>query len=177
MRYRRSAYAGATYFFTVALNRRDQSLLVDHIDLLRQVIRSVKARHDFHIDAIVILPEHLHTVWTLPDGDAAYPRRWSLIKSTFSRQLPADEWRGASRLAKRERGIWQRRYWEHAIRGDVDYARHVDYIHYNPVKHGHVARASDWPYSSIHRLVAAGALTSDWAWDDELQRLTGRRGP
>jgi len=163
MRYRRADVAGATYFFTVNLAERHRTLLTDHIDTLRTAMRDVKQWHPFHIDALVILPDHLHCVWTLPERDADYPLRWALIKAGFSRRIPKTERRNVSRADKGERGIWQRRYWEHMIRGEGDYARHVDYIHYNPVKHGYVPRAADWPYSSIHRYIAAETLTQDWS--------------
>ena len=114
------------------------------------------------MDAVVILPDHLHCVWRLPDGDADYSTRWSLIKATFSRSLARGERRSASRIKRGERGIWQRRFWEHCLRDENDYARHVDYIHWNPVKHGHVDRATDWAYSSFHRYVARGVYASDW---------------
>lgn len=109
----------------------------------------------------MILPDYLHTIWTLPENDADYPKRWSLIKATFSRALPKTERIGPSRIARRERGIWQRRYWEHQIRDDLDLQRHIDYIHYSPVKHGYVTQASDWPYSSLHRYIKAGILPSN----------------
>ena len=162
MQYRRTDVAGATYFFTVNLAERHRTLLTDHIATLRTVMRDVKQRHPFHIDAMVILPDHLHCVLTLPEGDADYPMRWTLIKAGFSRRIPKTERRNSSRVDKGERGIWQRRYWEHMIRDEHDYARHVDYIHFNPVKHGYAQRAADWPYSSIHRYIAAGVLTQDW---------------
>lgn len=162
MQYRRADIAGGTYFFTVNLLERKRSLLVDHIDLLRNVIGNVKYRHPFHIDAMVVLPDHLHALWTLPAGDRDYPTRWMLIKAEFSRTLAKDECCSNSRQSKGERGIWQRRYWEHLIRDDGDYARHMDYIHFNPVKHGYVERASDWPYSSIHRYIKAGVIERDW---------------
>ncbi len=123
--------------------------------------------HPFVIDAIVIMPDHLHTVWTLPEGDSDYPTRWGLIKGGFSRALPATERLSKSRKQKGERGIWQRRFWEHVIRDENDYQRHVDYIHYNPVKHGFVKRPVDWRYSSIHRYIRQGILTSDWACADD----------
>jgi putative transposase len=172
MRYLRSDVAGATYFFTVNLLNRKQSFLTDHISLLRQCIRTVKQRHPFTIDAMVILPEHLHALWTLPDGDADYPKRWMLIKAAFSRSLPNTEDIKQSRLTKRERGIWQRRYWEHLIRDDDDYARHVDYIHHNPVKHGYVDKAVDWSYSSIHRYIHDGLLSPEWGFFDALDELS-----
>jgi putative transposase len=158
MRYRRATVAGGTYFFTVNLAERKRTLLVDHVDILRGVIRKVKAKHPFDIDAMVILPDHLHAIWTMPEKDRDYPTRWMLIKAGFSRCLPKVERRSPSRMKKGERGIWQRRYWEHLIRDDRDYEKHVDYIHYNPVKHGNVKRASDWPHSSIHRYIASDLL-------------------
>jgi putative transposase len=105
--------------------------------------------------AICVLPDHLHALWALPDGDADFSTRWSLIKSAFSRGFDPTQSRSSSKVAKREKGIWQRRYWEHAIRDDADLERHVDYIHFNPVKHGYVTRVSDWPHSSFHRYVEA----------------------
>ncbi len=166
MRYRRAEMAGGTYFFTVNLAERKRTLLVDHVALLRMVVRKVRARHPFHIDAMVILPDHLHAVWTLPEGDADYPTRWALIKAGFSRRLPKDESHSQSRVAKGERGIWQRRYWEHLIRDEGDYVRHVDYCHFNPVKHGYVKQVSDWPYSTFHRDVKRGLYPPDWAGSD-----------
>ncbi|WP_333876663.1 REP-associated tyrosine transposase, partial [Methylobacter sp.] len=151
MRYRRAQTAGATYFFTVNLANRRSDLLVQHIDELREVTRIVKRTHPFVIEAIVVLPEHLHAIWKLPEGDADYPMRWSLIKSSFSRGLEKTESIRASRVKKRERGIWQRRYWEHQIRDECDFEKHVDYIHYNPVKHGYAKRPIDWPFSTLHR--------------------------
>jgi putative transposase len=163
MRYRRANIAGATYFFTVNLADRSSTLLVDAIDALRNAMKTVQRRHPFYIDAIVVLPDHLHAIWTLPANDAAFPLRWALIKSAFSRNIPRTEERSWSRQRKGERGIWQRRYWEHLIRDDDDYARHVDYIHINPVKHGHASHPLDWPYSSLHRYVRDGTLPADWA--------------
>ena len=162
MRYRRCDISGGTYFFTVNLAERLQGLLVQHIDVLRNAVRTVKQRHPFYIDAMVILPDHVHAVWSLPEGDADYPTRWLFIKAQFSRSLPTGERIRASRADKGERGIWQRRYWEHFIRDERDYARHVDYIHYNPVKHGYVSRPVDWPYSSLHRYIRKGLLPVDW---------------
>ena len=166
MQYRRVSHAGGTYFFTVNLNNRRDSLLTAHIDLLRDCVANVKQNHPFHIDAMVVLPEHLHAIWTLPEGDAAYASRWRMIKASFSRRLPKEEAVSQSRQTQGERGIWQRRYWEHAIRDEEDFARHVDYIHYNPVKHGYVGCASEWPYSSIHRYIRLGLVDADWASDD-----------
>jgi len=164
MRYRRTNIAGAAYFFTVALANRRRALLIERIDLLREVVSEVKKRHPFEITAMVILPDHIHAIWQMPPDDSDYPMRWSLIKAGFSRGVPKQEHVCASRLIKRERGIWQRRYWEHQIRDEQDLAAHVDYIHHNPVKHGYVMRASDWPYSSIHRFIRMGWMSEDWGF-------------
>ncbi|WP_432470391.1 REP-associated tyrosine transposase [Amphritea sp. HPY] len=169
MRYRRSDIQGGSYFFTVNLLERERTLLVDQVELLRSVVSKIKTNHPFTIDAMIVLPDHLHAIWTLPEGDSNYAIRWRLIKAGFSHGLIGAELCSKSRLKKRERGIWQRRYWEHLIRDDQDYARHVDYIHFNPVKHGYVSRASEWPYSSIHRFIRNGILDMNWgaeAFDD-----------
>lgn len=160
--YRRTHVPGATWFFTVNLADRRSRLLVDRIDDLRQALRYVQTRHPFRIDAMVVLPDHLHAIWTLPPGDDNYPLRWRLLKTWFSRHIPHGERRSASRVDKGERGIWQRRYWERLIRDETDLRSHIDYIHFNPVKHGHVLRAADWPYSTFHRYVAEGILPADW---------------
>lgn len=161
--YRRDNTPGATWFFTVNLADRQSRLLIEHVDLLRASFAGVMQRHPWKINAIVILPEHLHAICTLPPGDADFALRWRQIKSGFSRQLAYGESISASRRGKGERGIWQRRYWEHRIRDEEDFARHVDYIHHNPRKHGYVERVIDWPWSSFHRYVAAGLLAADWA--------------
>ena len=165
MHYRRANSEGATYFFTVNLADRKSDTLVRHVDDLRSVTNQVKQAHSFSIVAMVVMPEHLHAIWRLPPGDADYPMRWSLIKSGFSRLLPHGEKVHASRAAKRERGIWQRRYWEHQIRDDADLEQHINYIHYNPVKHGWVRRAADWPHSTLHSYIERGIVTRDWAAD------------
>jgi putative transposase len=164
-RYRRAKVDGGALFFTVALVDRSRDLLVRHVDALRQVYASVQIRHPFETIAICVLPDHLHAIWSLPSGDSDFPLRWSLIKSGFSRGIPGDPRRTKSKIAKREKGIWQRRYWEHAIRDEADLERHVDYIHFNPVKHGYVPRAADWPHSTFHRFVARGLLPIDWGGD------------
>ncbi len=163
--YRRNFISGGSFFFTVNLAERQLRLLTDHIDFLRQALRDVRRRHPFAIEAIVVLPDHLHAVWTLPEDDADFALRWRLIKSAFSHRLPTGERVSASRAGKAERGIWQRRYWEHTLRDEGDFARHVDYIHFNPVKHGHVSRVRDWPHSSFHRMVKLGVYPLDWAGD------------
>ena len=161
--YRRNRVAGGTYFFTVNLLARHRPLLVERIDLLRAVVRRVRELRPFHIDARVVLPEHLHALWTLPEGDANYQHRWQAIKMAFSKGIAAGEARSPSRLLRGERGIWQRRYWEHTIRDNRDYAAHMDYIHFNPVKHGLVANVADWPFSTFHRSVAMGLYPAAWA--------------
>ena len=168
MRYRRADDKGGTYFFTVNLADRNTSLLIDEIDTLRSVINKVKKQHPFKLDAMVILPEHLHAVFTLPPDDNDFATRWMLIKAGFSRQLPKREKISNSRKRKGERGIWQRRFWEHLIRDELDFERHVDYIHYNPVKHGYVKQAVDWPYSTIHKYIEQGVLDENWGgrYDD-----------
>ena len=165
--YRRNSIPGGSYFFTLNLTDRRLRLLTDHVGLLRSAFRKTRAHHPFMIDAIVILPDHLHAIWTLPEADKDFATRWRLIKSTFSRALPTGERISESRARKGERGIWQRRYWEHTLRDERDFARHVDYIHFNPVKHGHVSRVSDWPYSSFHRMVRLGVYPNDWAGDSK----------
>ncbi len=164
-RYRRAKISGGFFFFTVVLADRSSDLLTRHFDRFRRIYQSVHARRPFETVAICVLPDHLHAVWSLPSGDADFSLRWSLIKSGFTRGLAGDALRTPSKAARRERGIWQRRYWEHAIRDDVDLARHVDYVHYNPVKHGYVARVRDWPHSSFHRYVQRGLLPTDWGGD------------
>jgi len=126
-------------------------------------VRRVRRRYPFHIDACVVLPDHLHAIWTLPEGDADYADRWRTIKQHFSRAMASTEYRSEVRRRRGERGIWQRRFWEHAIRDDRDFAAHCDYVHINPVKHGHAERARDWPFSTFARFVEAGIYTTDWA--------------
>ncbi len=162
MQYRRADVKGGTYFFTVNLAERNKTFLTDEIDSLRLVINRVKKQHPFQLNAMVVLPDHLHALLTLPLDDKDYSTRWALIKSGFSRQLPKDERINQSREAKGERGIWQRRFWEHLIRDDQDYENHVNYIHYNPVKHRYVDWAVDWPHSTIHRYISKGILKPDW---------------
>lgn len=161
--YRRSFIPGGTYFFTVTLADRHSFLLVEQIERLRAVYGKVQRAYPFETVAICILPEHIHAIWTLPPNDADYSRRWNLIKGNFSRGLPAAAERSASKLRQREKGIWQRRFWEHQIRDEEDLQRHVDYVHFNPVKHGLVQRVADWEYSSFHQWVSREMLSPDWA--------------
>jgi putative transposase len=160
--YRRNLVAGGTYFFTLNLADRRLSLLIDNIELLRGAFRYARHRHPFTTEAIVILPDHLHALWTLPAGDSDFSTRWRLIKTTFSRGLPPTERVSASRSYKHERCVWQRRFWEHTIRDNGDFARHVDYIHFNPVRHGYVERVQDWPFSSFHRAMRLGCYPPEW---------------
>jgi putative transposase len=160
--YRRNLVPGGTYFFTVTLRDRSSRLLTEHIGSLRGAIRDVKRKHPFRIDAVVILPEHLHTIWTLPEGDANYPGRWRAIKSAFTHAV-VKSGVAVKRDEKGEYELWQRRYWEHTIADYEDFRRHVDYIHFNPVKHGWVRQVADWPYSSFHRYLRHGMLPPDWA--------------
>lgn len=165
--YRRAWHPGGTYFFTVnLLERSGNHLLVKHITELRESIRSVKVTHPFTIHAMVVLPDHLHCVIELPQGDGDFATRWRLIKGQFSKSIPPTETLSAVRLRRGERGIWQRRYWEHLIRDEKDFAAHMDYVHINPLKHGLVNRVGDWPYSTFHRLVEIGVYPYDWAGGD-----------
>ena len=173
-RYRRAVIPGGTFFFTAAIANRSDDLLVREVDRLRRIYRSVQWRHPFATIAICILPDHLHAIWMLPENDTNFPLRWSLIKSSFSRGLNVSAPRSARHIVKREKGVWQRRYWEHAIRDESDLVRHVDYIHFNPVKHGLVTRVRDWPHSSFHQYVLRGELPQDWGGD--MRELDGRFG-
>jgi len=160
--YRRNLVPGGTYFFTVNLRDRSARLLTEHIGLLRAAFRAVKRKQPFRVDAIVILPEHLHTIWTMAEGDADYPGRWRAIKSAFTRAV-VKSGVAVERNEQGEYALWQRRYWEHTIADENDFRRHVDYIHFNPVKHGWAKQVVDWPYSSFHRYVQQGILPPDWA--------------
>ena len=153
--YIRPRVPGASVFFTVTLVDRRSRALVDHVGALRKAVRQTMAERPFHIDAWVVLPDHLHAVWTLPEGDAEYWLRWRLIKARFSRDLPMGRLR-TSHEARQERGVWQRRFWEHHLRDEADLAAHVRYCWWNPVKHGLVDRPEDWAFSSVHRDIREG---------------------
>ena len=161
--YRRMWVPGGTYFFTVNLADRSRLLLLERIDALRTSVHEVRRDHPFQTVAWVVLPEHLHAIWTLPGNDRDFATRWMLIKQKFSRLMPTGEHVSVSRVRKTERGIWQRRYWEHLIRDERDLHNHIDYIHINPVKHSLVTRVADWPHSSFHRFVREGVLPADWS--------------
>jgi putative transposase len=161
--YRRNFVPGGSFFFTVNLDDRRSRLLTERVALLRKAFRYVRMRHPFMLDAIVVLPDHLHAICTLPPGDADYATRWRLVKAFFSRGIEAGERISISRERKNERGIWQRRYWEHTLRNERDFERHCDYIHFNPVKHGHARAAVEWPHSSFRRFVKLGIYPANWA--------------
>jgi putative transposase len=162
VQYRRNIVPGGTFFFTVTLHDRRSSALVDHIDLLRAAFRKSRQSKPFEIDAIVVLPDHLHAIFTLPTDDADFSGRWRAIKGAFTTAL-LTAGVAIARHSNGESSLWQRRFWEHTIRNDDDFARHVDYIHFNPVKHLLTTRVSDWPHSSFHRYVRLGLLPEDWA--------------
>jgi putative transposase len=164
VRYRRNRIEGGTFFFTVTLADRRSAALVDHAGALRAAFRATRQARPFMIDAVVVLPDHLHALWTLPPGDADFAGRWRRIKGHFSSNLLAAG-TALPRHANGELALWQRRYWEHTVRDEGDFVRHVDYIHYNPLKHGLVTRVRDWPYSSFHLYVRRGILPEDWAGD------------
>ena len=163
VRYRRNFIPGGTYFFTVTLADRRSTALVDYVSALRHAFRLARRERPFAIDAIVILPEHLHAVMTLPPSDADYSGRWRRIKGLFSHRVAK-----IASVEPNKRGeysLWQSRFWEHTIRDDADFERHVDYIHYNPVKHSLVSQVADWRFSSFHRYVRHGILPRDWGGD------------
>jgi putative transposase len=167
-KYRRADTLGGTYFFTVVTYRRREILTErESRAILQETINTVKQRHPFTIDAWVLLPDHLHSIWTLPPGDKEYPKRWGMIKAGFSKQAKhlfhQEEWMNETKIARRESTIWQRRYWEHRIRNEEDYQRHMDYLHYNRVKHGLVNRVIDWPYSTFHRYMKQGVYPENWS--------------
>jgi putative transposase len=155
--FRRAHAAGGTYFFTVVTAGR-RPLLDEqtHVRSLRRALFATQASHPFAIDALVVLPDHLHCVWTLPQGDSDYSLRWQLVKKRCARQLEAQG------LSDHRGGLWQPRFWEHLIRDADDLARHIDYIHYNPVRHGLVSRPGEWPFSSFHRFARAGTYATGW---------------
>lgn len=156
--YRRFRLPGASIYFTVCLAQRGTTLLTDEIDRLRLAVAQTRAERPFTIDAFVVLPDHLHCIWTLPERDSDYATRWRLIKSRFSRGLPRRRSK-ASQVMRQERGIWQRRFWEHHLRDDSDFRLHVAHCLQNPVRHGLVETAEEWPFSSIHRDRRRGHLT------------------
>jgi putative transposase len=170
-RYRRNYVEGGTYFFTVVAYCRRQFLTTDLArDCLRSAIETVRQRRPFEIVAIVLLPDHVHAVWTLPPGDANYSTRWRRIKEEFTEMYLAkggtELWQSRSRRRHGQRGIWHKRFWEHTIRDADDLERACDYIHWNPRKHELVSRVADWPHSSFHRFVNQGQYEVDWGGED-----------
>lgn len=165
--YRRSQLTGGTFFFTVVSYRRREILTLPESRIaLRSSVTEVRVQYPFQIDAWVLLPNHLHCIWSLPKGDNDFSKRWGLIKAGFSKKtkhlLQRDDWLNESRKQHREGTIWQRRFWEHQIRDERDYQIHCDYLHFNPVKHRLVANVTDWPYSTFHRYVRNGVYSHDW---------------
>ncbi len=166
--YRRAKTKGGTYFFTVVTYRRQRFFTLPDCRLaLRNAIVRTKRDYPFSIEAWVLLADHLHCIWTMPENDSYFSKRWGLIKATFSKQTKAElhqeKWMNESKRKHRETTIWQRRFWEHRIRDEEDYVAHVDYIHFNPVKHGYVDQVREWPYSTFHRFVRDGVYPVDWA--------------
>lgn len=151
--YRRPRVTGARIFFTVALAQPNSTALTAHIGILQAAVATTRLERPFQIDAWVVLPNQVNCVWTLPEGDCDYPTRWRLIKARFSRELPPGPLR-PSHLRRGERGIWQRRYWEHHIRGPHDFAAHLQHCWLSPVRSGLVAHPEDWPYSFIRKTEA-----------------------
>jgi len=172
--YRRARIEGGTYFFTLVTYARLPILTRPECrELLRESWKAVCDRHPFKTVAVCLLPDHLHCLWKLPEGDCDYSLRWKEIKRLFTKGYlervgPGRE-RNASRVRQGEAAIWQRRFWEHVIRDEEDFARHLDYIHFNPVKHGFVERAADWPWSSFHRYVRQGWYEVGWGDGREIE--------
>lgn len=171
--YRRARNAGATYFFTVVTAQRRPLLATpEAVATLRRSVAEIRLHMPFSIDAWVVLPDHMHTIWTLPSGDSDFSTRWGKIKAGFSRNCN----RTYTPAPKHDAGIWQPRFWEHVIRDEDDFAAHMDYVHYNPVKHGHVTCVRDWPYSSFHRCVRRGIYAPDWGAREPLELPGGTFG-
>jgi putative transposase len=170
--YRRAWHPGGTWFFTVnLLQRAGNDLLVRHIEDLRTVVVRVRSAHPFAMHGWVVMPDHLHCLISLPENDTDFALRLRLIKGGFSKAIPASEWRSSVRERRGERSVWQRRYWEHLIRNEADFSAHMDYVHFNPVKHGLVQRAADWPHSTFRRLVERGVYPADWAGSPGADRV------
>lgn len=168
--YRRANIKGGTYFFTVVTHQRRKILLDDNVRrALREGIQKTQSFFPFQIIAWVLLPDHLHCIWTLPEGDADFTKRWGMIKRHVSQHcthiINVEQHPSVSKLKRKESNFWQRRYWEHQIRDEIDFKRHVDYIHWNPLKHGLVDQISDWPYSTFHRYVDEGVYPENWCGD------------
>jgi len=166
-RYARSWTPGGTFFFTVVTGSRERLFVQARCRRwLKEAYAAIEAKRPFDTVAFCLLPDHLHCIWTLPEGDSDYPMWWKLIKERFTRIYLREEMfesrRNASKERRGERGVWQRRYWEHMVRDEEDLRRLCDYIHYNPVKHGLVRCAHEWPYSTLPRYVAQGIYPREW---------------
>jgi putative transposase len=158
--YRRVRIKGGTYFFTVNLDNRNSRLLIEHYKLLSASIKKIKKARPFLMPGWVILPDHFHCLWTLPEKDDDFSGRWRSIKTLFTKEC--------KKCSGNLRGkIWQHRFWEHTIRNETDFYQHLDYIHINPLKHGHVKQVCDWPYSSFHYLVSKGRYSKNWGSDKQ----------
>ena len=158
--YVRTYLPGGSFFFTVVTHQRKSVFVNDAtIDLLRNVVRDVRQQLPFTVDAWVVLPNHIHAVWTLPEGDTDFSKRWGLIKATYTKRM------NAAGLMDSGVPVWQQRFWEHCIRDDKDFAAHIDYVYINPVKHGLASRVADWPWSSFHRDVQRGLYPANWGSD------------
>ena len=169
MQYRRFYKSGARYFFTVVTENR-KPILIDNIERLRSAFRLCLSRYPFEIEAIVVLPDHLHSLWRLPDIDSDFSKRWMVIKRKFSSGLTSCNV-SVSKSNKREKGIWQRRFWEHYIRDEDDWRNHVDYIHFNPVKHGYVSKPQEWLYSSYNQAVDNGWYDAGMKFDNNFNNI------
>ena len=177
MRYRRAFVPGGTWFFTVVTEQRRPVLASpEAVDVLREAFRTVRNKRPFHVDAVVVLPDHLHCIWTLPPGDADFATRWRLIKTWFTKHCDPALLPDANqaRMKKSQQALWQHRYWEHLLRDETDFSRHVEYIHYNPVKHGYVTAPFEWPFSSFRRYVAEGVYPADWGEGIVIDEGVGR---
>ncbi|MDM7998544.1 MAG: transposase [Dehalococcoidia bacterium] len=172
--YRRAYVKGGVFFFTVATyERRPLFKTESAVSALRDSFKRAIALYPFKVDSMVVLPDHLHAIWVLPEDDSDFSVRWRLIKTIFTRGKPVTLPKPASdsRRMKKERAIWQRRFWEHMIRDEADLNRHRDYIHYNPVKHGLATSPDQWKHSSFHRFVRQGLYPSDWGKSPQKQVL------
>jgi putative transposase len=180
--YRRANIKGGTYFFTVVIYRRQTFLCNENVrNALRNGIQNTQTPHPFTIDGWVLLPDHLHRIWTLPPNDAAFGIRWAMIKRFVTKRcgpdLHRDDWMSELKRRRKESTIWQRRFWEHLIRDERDYEKHMDYIHYNPVKYGYVKNVIEWPYSTFHRYVRQGVYAEGWAGVIDVQEKGGYGEP
>jgi len=177
--YRRYRVHGGTYFFTLK-TERNAPLFSEptNVRLLGQIFRETITRWPLDMPAVVLLPDHLHALWTLPPGDTEYSTRWAWLKKEFTRRFIAagghEQPVSASRLSNRRRGVWQRRFWEHTITDEDDFENHFDYIHWNPVKHGYVSSPFEWPHSSFHRWVRQGVCDLHWGCGGETPPRIGK---